>query len=102
MAGEDSDSCPDLTPPSSGSLGGSEAVALPGPLAIVRTAEEVQRCYEEELGAAQRIGFSMDLVFAAKRQLGFLRTVDGLPCLHKGPAVLRAIRRFLRSLSLSE
>lgn len=63
-------------------------------VAVVRTAEEVQKGCEEELRAALRIGFSVDLAFAAKRQLGFLRTIDSLPCLHKGPAVLRAIRRF--------
>jgi hypothetical protein len=100
MAGEDADSCPDLTPPSSGPL--PEAVPVPGPLAVVRTAEEIQRCYEEELGAARRVKVGLDLVFAAKRQLGFLRTIDSLPCLHKGPAVLRAIRRFSSSLSLSQ
>ncbi|KAG0586351.1 hypothetical protein KC19_2G084200 [Ceratodon purpureus] len=94
MAAEDSDSCPDLTPPSSGPLSAAHVVPMSGALAIARTLEEAQRCYQEELSAAQRITFSVDLVFAAKRQLGFLRTIDNLPCLHKGPAVLRAIRRY--------
>jgi len=70
----------------------SGLLPMSGPLAL-RTEAEVQRGHDEELKAAQRISFSVDLVFAAKRQLGFLRTIDSLPCLHKGPAVLRAIRR---------
>jgi len=47
----------------------------------------------EELRAAQRIALSVDLVLAAKRHLGLLRTIDSLPCLHRGPAVARAIQR---------
>lgn len=49
--------------------------------------------YEEELQIAQRIDLTVDLVLAAKRQLGFLRTIDSVPCLHNGPSVLQAIRR---------
>jgi hypothetical protein len=54
---------------------------------------ELQISYAEELKAAQRITLSVDLVLAAKRLLGFLRTIDSLPCLHRGPLVLRAIQR---------
>lgn len=93
MAAEDLTS-PDITPPPSGPLGGLSVEALTGPLGIVRTTYEIQRCHAEELSAAQRILFDIDLVCAAKRLLGFLRTINSLPCLHKGPAVLRAIRRY--------
>lgn len=82
MAAHDG-SCPvGLTPTSSGV---SDCLSSSD-----RTVEMIQ---SEELSTALRINFSMDLVFAAKRQLGFLRTIDSLPCLHKGPMVLRAIRR---------
>ncbi|XP_024394182.1 glycine-rich domain-containing protein 2 isoform X1 [Physcomitrium patens] len=83
MAAHDG-SCPvGLTPTSSGV---SDCLSSSD-----RTVEMIQ---SEELSTALRINFSMDLVFAAKRQLGFLRTIDSLPCLHKGPMVLRAIRRY--------
>lgn len=64
----------------------------PGPLKFL-TAQEIQKSYADQLRAAQRINLSVDLVLAAKRHLGFLRNIDSLPCLHRGPAVLRAIRR---------
>lgn len=54
------------------------------------------KCVEEQR-AAQRINLSVDLVLAAKRHLGLLRTIDSLPCLHRGPAVMRAIQRCLPS-----
>ena len=80
---------------SSTSTSGRALGSAPAPdPVVVRTAEEIQKCCEEELKAAKRVSFSVDLAFAAKRQLGFLRTIDSLPCLHKGPAVIRAIRRF--------
>ena len=51
--------------------------------------------YEEELKLAQTIEISIDLVLAAKRQLGFLRTIDSISSLHSyGPAVLQAIQRW--------
>lgn len=51
--------------------------------------------HEEELKRAQTIQISVDLVLAAKRQLGFLRTIDSITSLHRGPAVLHAIRRLV-------
>ncbi|CAK9857891.1 unnamed protein product [Sphagnum jensenii] len=50
--------------------------------------------YVEELKCAQRVSISVDLVLAAKRELGFLRTIESLPFLHGGPAIYRAIRRY--------
>ncbi|CAK9255445.1 unnamed protein product [Sphagnum jensenii] len=50
--------------------------------------------YLEELKCAQRVSISVDLVLAAKRELGFLRTIESLPFLHGGPAIYRAIRRY--------
>ena len=51
--------------------------------------------HEEELKLAQTIEISIDLVLAAKRQLGFLRTIDSITSLHSyGPAVLQAIQRW--------
>ncbi len=50
--------------------------------------------YVEELKCAQRVRISVDLVLAAKRELGFLRTIESLPFLHGGPAIYRAIRRY--------
>lgn len=76
-----------LTPTSSGA-----SLGLSGRL-TEKTAEEIQKSHDEELSAAHRITFSIDLAFAAKRLLGFLRTIDSMSCLHKGPAVIRAIRR---------
>ncbi|KAG0613348.1 hypothetical protein M758_6G096300 [Ceratodon purpureus] len=90
MAAKDS---PLVLTPTSTSTSTSGAVEVREPV-VVRSAEEIQKCCDEELRAALRISFSVDLAFAAKRQLGFLRTIDSLPCLHKGPAVLRAIRRY--------
>jgi hypothetical protein len=40
------------------------------------------------------VSISVDLVLAAKRELGFLRTIESLPFLHGGPAIYRAIRRY--------
>ncbi len=50
--------------------------------------------YVEELKCAQRVSISVDLVLAAKRELGFLRTIESLPFLHGGPAIYHAIRRY--------
>jgi hypothetical protein len=51
--------------------------------------------YNEELKVAQTVEISIDLVLAAKRQLGFLRTIDSITSLHSyGPAVLQAIQRW--------
>lgn len=58
--------------------------------------QELEKRSVEELRAAQRISLSLDLVLAAKRHLGLLRTIDSLPCLHRGPAVTRAIQRYER------
>lgn len=59
--------------------------------------ESVQKTlsyHEDELKVARTIEVSIDLVLAAKRQLGFLRTIDSLTSLHtSGPAVLQAIQR---------
>lgn len=55
--------------------------------------QELEKRSVEEVRAAQRISLSLDLVLAAKRHLGLLRTIDSLPCLHRGPAVTRAIQR---------
>jgi len=55
--------------------------------------QEQEKQSAEELRAAQRIALSVDLVLAAKRHLGLLRNIDSLPCLHRGPAVVRAIQR---------
>ena len=50
--------------------------------------------HEEELKFAQTIEISIDLVLAAKRQLGFLRTIDSITSLHSyGPTILQAIQR---------
>lgn len=50
--------------------------------------------HEEELKFARTIEISIDLVLAAKRQLGFLRTIDSITSLHSyGPTVLQAIQR---------
>lgn len=51
--------------------------------------------HEEELKLAKTIEISIDLVLAAKRHLGFLRTIDSISSLHSyGPAVLQAIQRW--------
>lgn len=49
---------------------------------------------ENEIEAAKNIVFSIDLVAAAKKQLQFLKAVGNMPCLHHGPVVLEAIRRY--------
>ncbi|OAE30291.1 hypothetical protein AXG93_3964s1040 [Marchantia polymorpha subsp. ruderalis] len=54
--------------------------------------KEIQE-YESELLAALEINLSVDLIGAAKRQLSFLRAVHCVPGLHRGPAVLLAIKR---------
>jgi hypothetical protein len=40
------------------------------------------------------VSISVDLVLAAKRELGFLRTIESLPFLHGGPVIYNAIRRY--------
>jgi len=50
--------------------------------------------HDEELKLARTVEISIDLVEAAKRQLGFLRTIDSITSLHcYGPTVLQAIQR---------
>ncbi|KAL2654252.1 hypothetical protein R1flu_022380 [Riccia fluitans] len=51
--------------------------------------------YDSQLQAAQYINLSVDLIGAARRQLSFLRAVQCVPGLHRGPAVSVAIRRYL-------
>ncbi len=58
------------------------------------TSSSSSNSYVEELKCAQRVSISVDLVLAAKRELGFLRTIESLPFLHGGPAIYRAIRRY--------
>lgn len=65
--------------------------------AEVTVRKEILSYHEEELKRAQTIQISVDLVLAAKRQLGFLRTIDSITSLHRGPAVLHAIQRLVRS-----
>ena len=48
---------------------------------------------ELEWAEAQKIGTSVDLVDAAKRQLKFLAAVDRNRWLYEGPALERAIYR---------
>lgn len=60
---------------------------------LLNEAHEMEKSFVEEQRAAQRVSLSVDLVLAAKRHLGLLRTIDSLPCLHRGPAVTRAIQR---------
>ncbi|XP_024365160.1 glycine-rich domain-containing protein 1 isoform X3 [Physcomitrium patens] len=51
--------------------------------------------HEEELRCARTVEISVDLVFAAKRLLCFLRTIDSITSLHSyTPTVLRAIQRY--------
>ncbi|CAM6126838.1 unnamed protein product [Calypogeia fissa] len=52
--------------------------------------------YEFERQAAQKIDVSVDLITAAKRQLCFLRAVHCVPGLHRGPAVVVAIKRYYK------
>lgn len=65
--------------------------------AEVTVRKEKLSYHEEELKRAQTIQISVDLVLAAKRQLGFLRTIDTITGLHRGPAVLHAVHRLVRS-----
>lgn len=61
---------------------------------LLQEAQEQEKQSVEEQRAALRINLSVDLVLAAKRHLGLLRTIDSLPCLHRGPGVTRAIHRY--------
>lgn len=61
----------------------------------VTVRKEILSYHEEERKSAQTIQISVDLVLAAKRQLGFLRTIDSITSLHRGPAVLHAIQRLV-------
>lgn len=54
---------------------------------------EMEKQQELEWLEAQKIGISVDLVAAAKRQLQFLAAVDKNRCLYEGPALQRAIYR---------
>lgn len=49
---------------------------------------------ENEIEAAKNIIFSVDLVAAARKQLQLVKAVGNMPCLHHGPVVLEAIRRY--------
>lgn len=49
--------------------------------------------HQKELNCACRIEISVDLVSSAKLLLGFLRTIDSIENLHRGPALAHAIRR---------
>ncbi|KAJ0040713.1 hypothetical protein Pint_27772 [Pistacia integerrima] len=55
---------------------------------------EMEKEQELEWLEAQKIGISVDLVAAAKRQLQFLAAVDKNRCLYEGPALQRAIYRY--------
>ncbi|XP_044495216.1 glycine-rich domain-containing protein 1-like [Mangifera indica] len=55
---------------------------------------EMEKQQELEWLEAQKIGISVDLVAAAKRQLQFLAAVDKNRCLYEGPALQRAIYRY--------
>ncbi|XP_024383677.1 glycine-rich domain-containing protein 1 [Physcomitrium patens] len=50
--------------------------------------------HQKELNCACRIEISVDLVSSAKLLLGFLRTIDSIENLHRGPALAHAIRRY--------
>lgn len=48
-----------------------------------------------EWSKAQQIGFTVNLAEAAKQHLQFLAVVDSTGCLYDGPALERAINRYV-------